>query len=48
MPVIHSLTELDKHQGELEALGYEWWGEFGLPGVGNAFTVRYLTHAPHS
>jgi GrpB-like predicted nucleotidyltransferase (UPF0157 family) len=32
MPVIGSLAELDKCQGKLEALGYDWWGEFGLPG----------------
>jgi GrpB-like predicted nucleotidyltransferase (UPF0157 family) len=32
MPVIHSLAELDKCQGKVKALGYDWWGEFGLPG----------------
>jgi GrpB-like predicted nucleotidyltransferase (UPF0157 family) len=32
MPVIGSLAELDKCQGKMCALGYEWWGEFGLPG----------------
>ncbi len=32
MPVVTSLQGLDRHGGEIEALGYEWWGEFGLPG----------------
>jgi GrpB-like predicted nucleotidyltransferase (UPF0157 family) len=32
MPVIANLTELDKCQGKVEALGYDWWGELGLPG----------------
>lgn len=32
MPVVGDLTKLDKHQRDVEALGYEWWGEFGLPG----------------
>lgn len=32
MPVVTSLLELDGHKGEIEALGYEWWGELGLPG----------------
>jgi GrpB-like predicted nucleotidyltransferase (UPF0157 family) len=32
MPVIANLTELDKCQAKLETLGYDWWGELGLPG----------------
>lgn len=32
IPVTRSLTLLDGAQHELEALGYEWLGEFGLPG----------------
>jgi GrpB-like predicted nucleotidyltransferase (UPF0157 family) len=32
MPVVRSLAELDKCQGKVKALGYDWWGEFGLPG----------------
>lgn len=32
MPVASSLAELDVRQSEIEALGYEWWGELGLPG----------------
>ena len=32
MPVTRSLAELDACQHRLEAVGYEWWGEFGLPG----------------
>lgn len=31
MPVISNLAELDKCQGKMNALGYEWWGELGLP-----------------
>jgi GrpB-like predicted nucleotidyltransferase (UPF0157 family) len=32
IPVVTSLPELDQHRGSIEALGYEWWGELGLPG----------------
>ena len=32
MPVVTGLAELDKGRQQIEALGYEWWGEFGLPG----------------
>lgn len=32
MPVVASLDRLDAAQAEIEALGYRWWGEFGLPG----------------
>ena len=32
MPVVTSLTELDRRQTDLEMLGYDWWGELGLPG----------------
>jgi GrpB-like predicted nucleotidyltransferase (UPF0157 family) len=32
MPVVHDLAALEALRGELEALGYEWCGEFGLPG----------------
>jgi GrpB-like predicted nucleotidyltransferase (UPF0157 family) len=32
MPVISDLAELDKYQGKMKALGYDWWGELGLPG----------------
>jgi GrpB-like predicted nucleotidyltransferase (UPF0157 family) len=32
MPVVTSLAELDDLRREIEALGYEWWGELGLPG----------------
>lgn len=39
MPVVSSLAELDARQGQIEALGYEWWGELGLPGR------RYCTKA---
>jgi len=32
MPVVSSLAALETRRGEIEALGYEWWGERGLPG----------------
>jgi GrpB-like predicted nucleotidyltransferase (UPF0157 family) len=32
MPVVSSLSELDGQKSNVIALGYEWWGEFGLPG----------------
>jgi GrpB-like predicted nucleotidyltransferase (UPF0157 family) len=32
MPVVSSLAKLDEYRGHIEALGYEWWGELGLPG----------------
>lgn len=32
MPVVTSLSELDSRRTAIEALGYEWWGELGLPG----------------
>jgi GrpB-like predicted nucleotidyltransferase (UPF0157 family) len=32
MPAVTDLPELDRRRADLEALGYEWWGEYGLPG----------------
>jgi GrpB-like predicted nucleotidyltransferase (UPF0157 family) len=32
LPVVSNLSELDSRQRDLEALGYEWWGNLGLPG----------------
>lgn len=32
IPVVSSLAVLDTRQREIEAIGYEWWGELGLPG----------------
>ena len=32
LPVVSSLLDLDEHRAHLEALGYEWGEEFGLPG----------------
>ena len=32
MPVVGNLAALNKCQGNIKALGYDWWGEFGLPG----------------
>ena len=32
MPIVRSLSELDGKRGVVEALGYQWRGEFGLPG----------------
>jgi GrpB-like predicted nucleotidyltransferase (UPF0157 family) len=31
MPAVTDLTELDQYQTDLEMLGYDWWGELGLP-----------------
>jgi GrpB-like predicted nucleotidyltransferase (UPF0157 family) len=32
IPVVRDLPELDRCRGDVEAMGYEWWGELGLPG----------------
>ena len=32
MPVVGNLAELDECQDKIKALGYDWWGELGLPG----------------
>lgn len=32
LPVVRSMAELDAMRRSIEALGYEWRGEFGLPG----------------
>lgn len=32
IPVAMRLSDLDAYRAEFEALGYEWWGEYGLPG----------------
>lgn len=32
MSVVARLSELDRRRRDLEALGYHWWGEHGLPG----------------
>lgn len=32
MPAVASLAALDGHRADIETLGYEWWGELGLPG----------------
>jgi GrpB-like predicted nucleotidyltransferase (UPF0157 family) len=39
IPVVTNLSELDRHRADIEALGYQWWGEFGLSGR------RYCTRA---
>jgi GrpB-like predicted nucleotidyltransferase (UPF0157 family) len=37
IPEVRSLAELDAARERIVALGYEWWGEYGLP------TRRYCT-----
>ena len=37
LPVVRSLDEMDSRKTNLEQIGYDWWGEFGLPGR------RYVT-----
>jgi GrpB-like predicted nucleotidyltransferase (UPF0157 family) len=32
MPIVKNLAELDARQAAVEALGYVWRGEFGIPG----------------
>jgi GrpB-like predicted nucleotidyltransferase (UPF0157 family) len=32
MPIVTSLTSLDGQRQHIEALGYRWHGEFGIPG----------------
>lgn len=32
LPVVRDLSQLDSSRGSLAALGYQWWGEYGLPG----------------
>ncbi len=32
IPIVTSIAELDGHEDDIRALGYRWYGEFGLPG----------------
>src|SRR5579862_2802970 len=32
MPLVTDLVELDRQRGRVEALGYEWHGEYGIAG----------------
>jgi len=31
LPLVTNLAELDRDRGRIEALGYKWYGEFGIP-----------------
>jgi GrpB-like predicted nucleotidyltransferase (UPF0157 family) len=49
MPVVSSLEELDQHRTSIEGIGYQWRGEYGLPGRRycvkiNPVTSRKLIH----
>ena len=49
MPVVKSLDEFDQHRNSIEALGYQWRGEYGLVGrryctKADAVTGRKLIH----
>lgn len=49
MAVVSSIEELDKRRPDIERLGYEWLGEYGLPGrrfcrLSDAETGRRLVH----
>lgn len=49
IPVVTDLLELDHCRDAVEALGYTWWGEYGLPGRRYCFksdpvTGRRLVH----
>jgi GrpB-like predicted nucleotidyltransferase (UPF0157 family) len=41
MPLVRSLSILDESRRALESLGYEWRGEFGIPG--RRFCLRVCT-----
>ena len=32
IPIVRSIERLDAHENTVRALGYKWFGEFGLPG----------------
>jgi GrpB-like predicted nucleotidyltransferase (UPF0157 family) len=49
IPVVSSVEELDERRLDIERLGYEWQGEYGLPGrrfckLSDAKTGRRLVH----
>jgi len=40
MPLVYDIAAVDSYNGVMEALGYEAWGEYGIPGR------RYFPRAP--
>jgi GrpB-like predicted nucleotidyltransferase (UPF0157 family) len=48
IPVVTGLPELDVRQGDIQELGYEWWGELGLRGRRIAQRVSFAPGAGSS
>jgi GrpB-like predicted nucleotidyltransferase (UPF0157 family) len=43
LPVVRDLAGLDAKEGAIRALGYRWFGEFGLPGRRYCYAVDPVT-----